>query len=262
MPQNLSKIGAFMLDMDGTIYVGETLLPGARRFIDTLDRLGRNYVFFTNNSSRDAAQYQRKLRRMGIRTPRDRIVTSGTATALYLSGLGESVRAYVLGVPSFEREMERAGIVLTDSDPEYVVLGFDKTLTYQKLEKACFFLQAGAKFVAAHPDIVCPTERGNIPDIGSMIAMIKAATGVSPKIIGKPYRTMVDMALRRMNAERSEAAIIGDRLYTDIRMGKRAGITTVLVLSGETKRHQVHTSKWKPDHVFPSLKEVTAKLGS
>lgn len=267
MKRPLAAIRAFLMDMDGTVYLGKRLLPGAKGFFRLLDRRGAPYLFFTNNSSADRTQYRDKLAGMGLDVAADRIITSGEATALYLATQTPWRRVFVLGTPSLERELRDAGLTLADEGVDAVVLGFDKTLTYAKLERACHLLRGGAAFIATHPDKVCPTDRGPIPDTGSMIALLRTATGRKPRVIGKPEPRMVRMAIRKLGAgygprgfRGSDIAIVGDRLYTDMRMGRRAGLTSILVLSGETRRDDLATARDKPDYVFPGVRELADEL--
>ena len=262
MKRPLADLRAFLMDMDGTVYVGRRLLAGAKAFFRRLDRRRIPYLFFTNNSSADRTRYRDKLAGLGLEVAADRIITSGEATALYLTTSTPHRRVFVLGTPSLERELADAGLTLADRRVDAVVLGFDKTLTYAKLETACHLLRRGAAFVATHPDLVCPTDRGPIPDCGSMIALLRKATGARPTIVGKPHPTMVAMALRKLGAgvPRRDVAIVGDRLYTDMRMGRRARLTTVLVLSGETKEEDLREARDRPDYVFPSIRELAREL--
>lgn len=262
MCQPLSHLRAFLMDMDGTVYLGHRLLPGAKTFFRLLDRRGIPYLFFTNNSARDRFLYRDKLAGLGLDVSPDRVITSGEATALYLTTSTAFRRIYVLGTPSLEHELSAAGLVLADADVDAVVLGFDTTLTYAKLERACHLLRGGAAFVATHPDSVCPTERGPVPDCGSMAALLRKATGVRPVVVGKPQRRMVTMALRKLGPgyRPGNVAIVGDRLYTDMRMGRRAGLTSILVLSGETKQEELEKTRDIPDYVFPSIRELAAVL--
>jgi len=265
MTRPLCELRAFLMDMDGTTYLGHRLLPGARAFFRLLDRSGIPYLFFTNNSSKDRRLYQDKLRGMGLEVSADQIITSGEATALYLAARTPYRRLYVLGTPSLEQEFRDAGFTLAESRADAVVLGFDLTLTYAKLERACALIRGGAPFIATHPDKVCPTERGPIPDCGSMAALITRATGVRPAVVvGKPNRPMVAMALRKLGAgfRARDVAIVGDRLYTDMRMGRRAGLTTILVLTGETKRADLARTRLRPDYVFESIRELANELSA
>jgi HAD superfamily hydrolase (TIGR01450 family) len=157
-------------------------------------------------------------------------------------------------------EFLRGGFTLVQDDPDFVVLGFDKTLTYRKLDRACAFILQGTPFFATHPDLACPGDERPLLDMGCIIKAIEAFTGKSPRIFGKPYPEMIEYALWRTQGQKETMAMIGDRLYTDIAMGKRAGITTILVLTGETRIEDVPASSWQPDLVFPSLKEFQKTL--
>jgi HAD superfamily hydrolase (TIGR01457 family) len=246
--------------MDGTLYLGERLFEGVPAFLQRLRESRRRYLFFTNNSSRDAREYAKKLTRLGIAAAPEEVITSGEATVAYLIGDAGVRRAYVLGTASFEREVASGGIELDSRQPQAVVLGFDLTLTYEKISTACRFIRAGVPFVATHPDLNCPTEEGPIPDCGAMTAMITAATGVEPVVIGKPNRYMVDAALARLGGKPENTAIVGDRLYTDMEMGYRGGLRTVLVLSGETTEADLAAAPRKPDLVIPSVSALTPLL--
>ena len=229
----LTQLEGFLIDLDGTTYLGDDLIPGALMFVETLQKLGKPHLFLTNNSSESARTYVEKLRRLGIDAQDGSVLTSGDATAMHLADAGYT-KLFVLGTPSFENELKKFGFILTSERPDCVVLGFDKTLNYQKLEIATDLIRRKIPFVATHPDKVCPTEDGFIPDCGAIAALLSAATDVEPLVIGKPKPQMVQMALKRLNLDSLKIAIIGDRLYTDIRMGRDAGLVTVLVLTGET----------------------------
>ncbi len=262
MKRPLHDIRAFLMDMDGTVYLGRRLLPGAQSFFRLLDRRGIPSLFFTNNSSADRTLYQGKLRELGLDVDAEQIITSGEATALYLTTCTDYRRIYVLGTPSLEGEFRHAGLTLAEQHVDAVVLGFDKTLTYAKLERACHLIRAGTPWIATHPDLVCPTEQGPIPDCGSMIALIEKATGARPTVIGKPEPLMVDMAMKKLPEELTQdhVAIVGDRLYTDMRMGRRSGLATILVLSGETTQDDLRSARHAPDYVFESIRELAAEL--
>jgi HAD superfamily hydrolase (TIGR01457 family) len=250
---SLADIRLFLLDMDGTVYLGSRLLPGSLDFLRYLGETGRDHLFLTNNSSRNADYYAQKLTKLGWPAQPGEILTSGEATALYLGGLKPAARIYLLGTPDLETEFEAHGFVLTDENPDYVVLGFDMTLTYDKLVRACDLIRGGVPFIATHPDLNCPTESGYIPDCGAMTALITASTGVTPKVIGKPNREIIDAMFRKKPVRRDQVAMVGDRLYTDIVMGHNAGVTSVLVLSGEAKEADIPAAPVKPDHVAGGL---------
>ncbi len=259
LPVDVDKLAAlkcFLLDMDGTIYLGPNPIDGAVEFMRFLRDTGRKHLFFTNNPTADATQYCAKLRRMGIEAEPGDILTSGEATARYLVSETAYRRVYVVGMPSFEEELRRAGIEVSGQDPEAVVLAFDKSLTYAKLEKACLLLRAGLPYIATNPDRVCPTEYGYIPDCAATAALIQAATDRTPKYIGKPNPEMVRMALQKLDATPEVTAMVGDRLYTDMQMAYNSGIASILVLSGESTLDDVAQAERKPDYVFASVRAI------
>lgn len=256
----LSQLNFFLLDLDGTIYLGPNILPGAVDFIKTLDETGRKRLFFTNNSSADATYYSQKLQRMGIPAdPRD-ILTSGEATARYIVHETLYRKVFPLGTPSFERELETVGLSLDDHSPDCIVLAFDRTLNYAKLEKACLFLRQGLPYIATNPDKVCPTEYGYIPDCASMAALLEVAAGRTPKYIGKPHAEMIQMGMDKIGATHEHTAMVGDRLYTDMEMAWRAGITSILVLSGESTPTDVEESLRKPDYIVEGVGRLSEML--
>jgi 4-nitrophenyl phosphatase len=257
MPDRLAHVKCFLLDMDGTFYLGNQLLEGALRFIDTIRLQNKDFLFLTNNSSKSRHQYAEKINALGLPLPDDRVFTSGEATAVYLRGIAPGARLFVVGTPYLEAEFSAHGFILDDAHPDYTVLGFDTTLTYQKLWKLCDFVRAGLPYIATHPDFNCPTGSGYMPDTGAMIAFVKASTGREPDlIVGKPNRLIVDTAAARLGLPVEALGMIGDRLYTDIALGQSSGILTVLVLSGETHLEDLHSSPFQPDYTFAHLGEV------
>ncbi len=258
MEAKIKDVRFFLLDMDGTIYLGEQLIDGARELLEILEKQGKKAVFLTNNSSKNREAYRKKLEEMGIKVKPEDIFTSGEATAIYLNKIHPGANIFLLGTPMLEEEFTNAGFNLHyDEKPDYVVLGFDTTLTYRKLWQACDYISEGVEFIATHPDINCPVEGGKyMPDAGAMIKLIEASTGVSPLIIGKPNSHMVDSAREKYAAGKEKMAIVGDRLYTDIQLGINAGIYSILVLSGETTPDQYKASGTKASMVYPSVKEL------
>ncbi len=230
-------------------------------FIDLLHRQGRGYLFLTNNSSRDSQQYVEKFARLGMSVPRDKIMTSGEATAMHVQRQKPKARVFVVGTQSLENEFRERGFVLTDESPEYAILGFDTTLTYAKLWKLCDLVRAGVPYIATHPDFNCPTETGFMPDIGAMIAFVRASTGREPDlVVGKPNSLFVEQAAERMGIPVSAMCMIGDRLYTDIALGATAGIPTILVLSGETQAEELEGSPYQPTYIFQNIQAVADYL--
>ena len=239
--------------MDGTVYLGPKPIPGAAAFIRFLQKENYPFLFLTNNPSADADYYSKKLNAMGIDAAPDNILTAGAATAIYLMEETDWRKVCVLGTPCFENELRRAGVTLDDSDPEAVVISFDKTLSYEKLERACLLLNAGLPYIATNPDRVCPTEYGYIPDCGAIAALIESATGRKPHYIGKPSPDFAKMALLKLGTQAAHTAMVGDRLYTDMEMARQAGLASILVLSGETGKNDLNTAAHQPDFVFDSV---------
>jgi HAD superfamily hydrolase (TIGR01457 family) len=257
----LVAVRCFLLDMDSTFYLSERLLEGALRFIDLLHTQEKEFLFLTNNSSKHRRQYAEKINRLGLPLPEELVFTAGEATALYLRDRHPGASVYVVGTPALENEFRQHRFQLVENAPELLVLGFDTTLTYQKLWKMCDFVLAGVPYITTHPDFNCPTETGFIPDIGAMISFVEAATGREPDlVVGKPNRLIVDAAAAKMGLAVDQLCMIGDRLYTDIALGKASGITTVLVLSGETKLEDLESSPFQPDYIFQNLAGVAACL--
>jgi 4-nitrophenyl phosphatase len=253
----LSAVRCFILDMDGTFYLDDQLLPGAADFLPMLRARGIRYFFLTNNSSRSKVEYASKLRRLGIEVGDEDILTSGEATALYLHKIKPAARVFLMGTPALAQEFAGHGFSLVDELPDYAVLGFDTTLTYDRLWKMCDLVRAGVPYIATHPDINCPTKTGYMPDIGAMIAFIETSTGRKPDVvIGKPNPPIVAAVMEKTHLPVSALAMVGDRLYTDIAMGK-TGITTILVLSGETKAEEIPGSPFQPDLVVANLAELS-----
>ncbi len=254
--ERLRRIDTFLLDLDGTFYLGDTLFPWSLGFIRKIKELGKNFIFVTNNSSRNSDYYVAKLTKMGVELQSDQVFTSGEATRYFLKTNSYPNELYLVGTPDLEEEFKEAGFNLTTDNPAAVVIGFDLTLTYDKLRQACDLIRKGVPFIATHPDFNCPTPAGPIPDCGSFVEAIKASTGVSPKIIGKPYPEMVAALCAKFKLDRKTVAMIGDRLYTDIAMGQGAGIISILVLSGETQVSDLENSPFRPDLIAEHLGEI------
>ena len=255
-------IRGFLVDLDGTFYLSDHLLPGAAEFLRVTSGVHMPVLFLSNNSSKNRAAYVQKIAGMGLDVPPEKILVSGEATARYLlTRAPAGTHVAVFGTPELEQEFREVGFTLDMADPAYVVLGFDTTIDYAKLTRLCDLVRAGLPYIATHPDYNCPVAGGFIPDIGAMMALVAASTGrKADVIVGKPNRPMLDMAAARLELPFDALCMIGDRLYTDIAMGQTAPIHTALVLSGETRPADLGQSPFKPDYVFENLAEVTAAL--
>ena len=252
----------FLFDMDGTLYLGDEVYPGAIELMRDLPCLGKRYIYLTNNSSRSYTDYVKRLRALGFPCAEEDVFTSSMACGRYLLEKHPGARVYVAGTRTFYREIVGYGVDVvndeagaTDADTVDVVLqGFDTELTYAKLERACHFLRRGAAFVAANPDWVCPMPADEVlPDCGSICALLTASTSVEPTYIGKPNRNMIDLVSRMTGVPNERICCVGDRLYTDIAVAQAAGAVSVLVLSGETTAEMADTATEKPDYVLSDV---------
>ena len=255
------KIKCFILDMDGTSYLGNELFSFTKDFLKKVEETGREYYFFTNNSSKSQQDYIEKLERFGIRIKSQQMMTSTHVISRYLKQHYEGKSVYVVGTQSLIREFQYFGINVTEEDPDIVVLGFDTTLTYEKLSKACHYIRNGCTYFGINPDWNCPIEGGAfIPDCGSMAKLIEASTGRFPEFFGKPSKHTLDYIIQETGYEPDEIAIVGDRLYTDIAVADQSDVMSILVLSGESTREDVKTSDVKPNVILEDLSEITKML--
>ena len=259
--KTLADVKCVLLDMDGTFYLGNNLIEGSIEFIEAVVKSGREFLFLTNNSSHNANHYVKKLAKMGIHVGAEKVLTSGQATALKARTLFPGKKAFVLGNSFMFEELTEGGIEIDQENPDYVIIGYDTTLDYAKMTAVCDFVRAGLPYIATHPDFNCPTETGFAPDIGAIIAFIEASTERRPDlIVGKPYVGVVEAALDRTGLTAGELAMVGDRLYTDIETGIRHGMTSILVMTGETTEEMRLTSSTKPDLVYGRLSDMIPEL--
>jgi len=278
--EQLKKKKLFLLDMDGTIYLDDQLFAGTLEFLDYVKESGGRYLFLTNNSSRGVDAYVAKLRRLGIPAEPEDFLTSVDATIAFLkkryggesggadhTGCQESwrqMKIYLMGTESFRNQMENEGFLLTetaDEDTDILLMGFDRELTYRKLEDASWLLTCvNVEYFATNPDWVCPTAWGSVPDCGSMAQMLEHATGRLPYFIGKPQPDMVLMALEKYGYRPEDAVLIGDRIYTDIACGYNAGIDTIFVLSGEGTLADAENTATKPAYIIENIEELYRRL--
>jgi 4-nitrophenyl phosphatase len=225
--------------------------------MNDLPRLGKKYIYLTNNSSRAGADYITRLRRLGFPCEAENVFTSGMATGMYLNQRHPGAKVYLVGTAAFRRELLSYGIELVEENADVVVVGFDTELVYEKLDKACHFLRRGATFIAANPDWVCPMPNDEVlPDCGSICALLTASSGKEPNYIGKPNRNMIDVISKMTGIPNDKICAVGDRLYTDIAVAQNAGSVSVLVLSGETDQAMVDAAERKPDYVMADVHEL------
>ena len=259
--KDLSRIRLWLFDMDGTLYLGERLFPFTKELLRAIRAGGGDYLYLTNNSSKSVPDYVRKMERLGVAAEERDFLTSAQATAWYLHRNHEGKRLYVCGTASLRSEMRREGFPVVNDDPdsaECVVMGYDTELTYQKLLDVSRLLTEHTEmpYIATNPDLVCPTEFGFVPDCGSVCGMIKTATGRSPVVIGKPEPLMPRMAMERMGVTPYETAVVGDRIYTDVKSGLNAACAGILVMSGETTPEILAASPDRPDLVLADAGEI------
>ena len=258
------ELTTYIFDLDGVIYRGEELQPTAAETIETLRYQGRKVYFLTNNSTQSRRDYAGKLTRLGIPANPDDVMTSAYATALYLTEHGGSnPRAYVIGESGIRDELEEAGIAIAagvnSHNVGFVVVGLDREFTYQKLFDAQQAVFNGAEFVATNRDPTYPLEGGKLsPGGGSMVAAIQTATGVEPRVIGKPATYSLEKVMALAGSTPEETIIVGDRLDTDVWVGRKAGVHTVLVLTGVTSEEEAENAppEMKPDRIIHSLAEL------
>ena len=258
--ETLRSCTAFLVDLDGTLYLDDELLPGALDFLALLREREFPYIFLTNNSSKSSAEYRSRLEGLDISVAPGQILTSGDATIEYLKAHTCHKSAYVVGTEALLGDFESAGFDLQCSDPDCVVVGFDTTLDYAKLERACTLLFAGKPYYATHPDRTCITQRGLIPDIAAIIAACEAVTRRTPKIIGKPFPEIVNVALTRLGSEASHTAIIGDQLDTDMEMAHASGLCPILMMSGETTPEKLEAAERRPPIILENIGALAAMM--
>ena len=260
MKKSLKDIRLFLFDMDGTLYIGDRLFPFTKELLKTIKAIGGRYLFVTNNSAKSVKDYVIKLARLGINATDGDFMTSSQATAFYLSKHHKGDRLYVCGTESLKDELRREGFeVAEDIDStDCIVMGNDTELTFKKLYDISKLLltREGIPYIATNPDYVCPTEFGSVPDCGSICDMLYNVSGRRPVVIGKPEALMAKLAMEMTGYSEDETAVIGDRIYTDIKSGINAGCTTVLVMSGETTREILESSADKPDYVMEDAGEL------
>ncbi len=252
----MEGIKHYLTDMDGVIVRGTTLIPGAAEFVQRLRAREIPFLILTNNSLYTPRDLQVRLSYMGLEVPPEVIFTSALATAQFLDDQHPGGRAYVIGESGLTTALHDIGYVLTDQEPEFVVLGETTAYSFDRITRAIRFVSAGARFIATNPDVMGPGEGGIVPATGAVAALISAATGIKPYYIGKPNPLMMRTALRTLNAHSEDSVMIGDRMDTDIVAGIESGLRTLLVLTGVTTHEQVERFPYRPTWIRESIAEV------
>ena len=260
MDAQLNEIDAVFLDLDGTIYLGGDLIEGAEAFLRRCTERGVRRYFLSNNSSKSVEQYLKKLHGLGLEAKADDVLLSTHDLLAWLKK-GNVTETWMVGTEGMRSMLEQQGIATTSSAPQYVVLGYDTELTYDKISTASIHMHAGVPLVASHPDMVCPSPDGGLPDVGAYLAMFKATTGHDPvHITGKPNAGMILHKIEALGLEPGRCAMVGDRLYTDMAMATRAGVVGVLVLSGEATREDVaaldENAEQQPTFIVESVDQL------
>lgn len=264
MKNKIKNLKLFLFDMDGTLYLGDQLFDFTNDLLKEIRKNGGKYLFMTNNSSKSVADYIIKLKKLGIDACYDDFITSSQATAYYLKKHHNGAKLYVCGTNSLKEELKTQGFEITENldEVECIVMGFDTELTFKKLHDVSKLLltRKDIPYIATNPDYVCPTEFGSVPDCGSVCDMLYNVSKRRPIVIGKPEALMPKLAMEKENISADKTAVIGDRIYTDIKSGINAGTVTILVMSGETDEEILNASPDKPDMVLQSAKEILNAL--
>jgi HAD superfamily hydrolase (TIGR01450 family) len=250
---NLENIEAIFLDLDGTIYMGDNLIDGAIDFLNRIEEKGIKRFFLSNNSSKSVAQYLVKLEKMGIPANKEEVLLSTHDLLSWLKAENIS-ETYLVGTEGMKEMLEEVGINTNSENPQFVVLGYDTEITYEKLTNASIYLHRGVPLVVSHPDMVCPSPNGGLPDTGAYLALFEATTGVTPEhICGKPNPGMILHKIIELGLTPNVCAMVGDRLYTDMEMADRAGVHGILVLSGEATENDATNSPQRPSLIVDSV---------
>lgn len=252
----LEGIKNYLTDMDGVLLRGSALIPGALEFIQRLRAKGIPFLILTNNSLYTPRDLQMRLHYVGLDVPPEAIFTSALATAQFLHSQRPEGRAFVIGEAGLTTALHDIGYILTDQEPDYVVVGETTMYSFQRLSHAIRLINAGARFIATNPDVSGPGDGGIVPATGAMAALISAATGVKPYFIGKPNPLMMRTALRTLNAHSEESVMVGDRMDTDMVAGIESGLRTILVLTGVTTREMVERFPYRPTWIYNSVGDI------
>ena len=254
--KKLEKVKLFLLDLDGTVYVADKLIDGAKEAIESLEKRGK-VCYLTNNSSKGRSDYIKSLSALGLNANEWNIYTSGDAAARYILLHYPGKKVYCVGTPALQAQLCGYGIALTEDNPDVALLGFDTTLTYEKLYKLCRFIKGGVPYIATHMDVNCPFSPVDMPDVGSIAQTIAASVGKMPEFVcGKPSEFLGECLCEKYNLSAREIAMVGDRMETDIKFGLNNGMVSVLVLSGATSKDSLSDYGYSPDYVFRNISEL------
>jgi HAD superfamily hydrolase (TIGR01450 family) len=263
LPQRLRNTKHLALDLDGTLYLGGQLFPFTLEFLRRITEMGIGRTFFTNNSSRSTKQYVEKLNALGIEANESDIFSSTHCTLDYLRTERRDItKLFILGTPALREEFTEHGFIESDDNPDAVIVGFDTTLSYDRVCRAAWWISQNKPFIATHPDRICPTdELTMLPDCAAICAMLTTATGRKPDIVlGKPDRRMLSGVMQRHNLKPHELAVVGDRIYTDMAMARAAGAVGVLVLTGETTADHARAATPPLDLILNDVGELGTLL--
>lgn len=253
-PKPLPK--SFLIDMDGVLVRGHDLIPGADEFIERLETTGRKYFILTNNSERTPEDLEHRLREMGLKVSSDHIYTSALATARFLARQHPKGTAFVIGESGLMEALHDVGYIMTEYQPDYVVVGDTQHYDYRRITQAIRLVRDGARFIATNPDVTGPSETGIVPATGSLVALIEKATGHSAYFVGKPNPLMMRTALQQLGEHSEHTVMVGDRMATDIVVGIESGMETILVLTGVTRREDVDRFPYRPSRIVESVRSI------
>ncbi len=251
----------YLIDMDGVLVTGRTLIPGADQFIERMRTCGTKFLILTNNPLYTQRDLEHRLNSIGLKVPAESIFTSAIATARFLQSQNPNGTAFVIGESGLTQALHEVGYVQTDSHPDYVVLGEVNTYNFELIAKAIRLIKDGAMFIATNPDATAPLEAGIVPATGSLAALIEKATNRAPFFVGKPNPLMMRSALRYLNVHSEDTIMVGDRMDTDIVAGVMSGLDTILVLSGVSTREDVKRFPYRPTRILNSVAEIEITCG-
>lgn len=249
------KYKGYLIDLDGTMFRGEEIIDGAREFIDSLHHKTIPYVFITNNSTYSKEMILNKLNRLGIRASEQHILTSAMATAKMIKKSRKQARCFVIGEEGLARALKDENMILTDYECDYVIVGLDRQISYDKLAKACLLIRGGAQFIITNKDAAIPTEHGLLPGNGAIASTIEVSTGIKPVCVGKPEPIIMGEAVKMLGVPRQDVLMIGDNYETDITAGLKANMDTLMVLTGYSTVDDLKYVKNQPTYVRNNLKE-------